>query len=173
MALAFVCMRNQTNPKRMKAALTGAFLCSVLGPTVGGLAILGSEVAHEHSAGAAVSAFRVLPWVWPVAVMLVGPVAFVLGGVGALIIQFMSARVPRSKALLLQTTAFGLVLGSAVPAVADVVFTGLRGSWNKNFATGLLPLGATTGVICAAATYRLLQRMGLLCSEQSHGSELV
>jgi hypothetical protein len=147
----------------MKAALTGAIVCGLLGPTLGALAILGSEVAHEHSARAAVLSFGVLPWVWPVAVMLVGPAAFVFGGVGALVIQFMSGKVLSRRALVLQTVALGLVLGGAVPVVVDVVDTALWGGWNKNFATGLLPLGAVTGVVCAAAIYWLLHRMGLLC----------
>lgn len=154
----------------MKAALTGAFVCGMLGPTLGALAMLSSEVAHEHSARAAVLSFGVLPWVWPVAMMLVGPAAFVMGGVGALVIQSMSAKAS-AKALIFQTAALGLMLAGAVPVVADAVDTALWGGWNKNFATGLLPLGAVTGVVCAYTTYRLLRRMGLLCVQQSHDSE--
>lgn len=151
----------------MKAALTGALACSLLGPTLGALAMLGSEV---HSARAAVLSFGLLRWVWPVAVMLVGPAASVFGGVGALVIQFMSRKVLSSWALILQTVALGLVLGGAVPFVVDVVDTAIWGGWNKNFATGLLPLGAVTGAVCAAAIYWLLHRMGLLCVQQSHDS---
>ena len=153
--------------------MTGAFVCGLLGPALGALAIFGFEVAHEHSAGAAVSAIGVLPWVWPFAVMLVGPGAFVSGAVGALVIQLMSARVLTSKALVFQTAALGLVLGGAVPAASDAIFTELWGGWNRNFAMGLMPLGAITGVICAAATYWLLQWMGLLCFQQSRDSEPV
>jgi hypothetical protein len=68
------------------------------------------------------------------------------------------------------TVALGLVLGGAVLVVVDVVYTAFWGGWNKNFATGLLPLGAVTGVVCAAAIYWLLHRMGLLCFPQSHDS---
>lgn len=170
--LPFVEMRNQRNPKRLKATVTGAFVCSLLGPTFGALAILGSDITHAHSSGAAMSAFGTLPWVWPIAVMLVGPGAFVLGGVGALVIQFASTRVRSAKALVLQTAILGLVLGGAVPVVTDLLYTALWGDRSKNFEMGLLPLSAVTGVVCAAATYWLLQRMGLLYFSQISDSEV-
>ena len=165
-------MSNQHKPSRVKAALTGAFLCALLGPTLGAVAIMGSEVAHEqHPLTAAVLSFRLLAWVLPVAFMLVGPGAFVLGGLGALIIQFMSTRVRSARILVLQTTALGLVLGGAVPVVVDLVYTLLWGDRNKNFETGLLPLGAVAGLICAAVVYWLLHRMRLLYFQQSPVSE--
>jgi hypothetical protein len=164
-------MYSQRELNRMKAALTGAFVCGLLGPTLGALAILSSEVAHEHSARAAVLSFRVLPWVWAAALILVGPASFVFGGVGSLIVQFMSGRVLSNKVLILQTVALGIVVGSAVPLVADVVDTASWGGWNKNFATGLLPLGAVTGAVCAAAIYWALHRMGLLSFQQSRSEE--
>jgi len=168
-------MPNQRKPSRVKAALTGAFLCALLGPTLGAVAFLTSEMVHEHeySGRAAASALSVLPWVLPVAVLLVGPGAFVLGGLGALVIQFMSMRVRSAKALVLQTTVIGLVLGGAVPVVVDLVYTVLWGDRNKNFETGLLPLGAVTGLVCAAVVYWLLRHMRLLCFQQSHDSEAV
>jgi NhaP-type Na+/H+ and K+/H+ antiporter len=101
--------------------------------------------------------------------MLVGPGAFVLGGVGGFFTQSMSARVRTSKNLVLQTTGVGLLLGGAVPALANFMW----GGWNKNFAIGLVPLGAITGLICAAAQYWLLQRMHLLDFQQSRNSKLV
>jgi hypothetical protein len=162
-------MSKQRKPSRMKAALIGAFVCCLLGPTFGALAILSAEVAHE-SARAAVLSFGVLPWVWPLAVMLVGPAAFVFGGVGALVVQFRSGKVLSSRSLILQTVALGLVLGGAVPVVVAVVDAALWGGWNKNFATGLLPLGAVTGAVCAATTYWLLHRMALLCFQLSPDS---
>ena len=166
-------MPNQRKPSRVKAALTGAFLCALLGPTLGAVAIITSEMVHEHeySGRAAASALSVLPWVLPVAVLLVGPGAFVLGGLGALVIQFMSTRVRSAKALVLQTTVLGLVLGGAVPVVVDLVYTVLWGDRNKNFETGLLPLGAVTGLVCAAIVYWLLRRMRLLSFQQSDDSE--
>jgi predicted membrane-bound spermidine synthase len=160
-------MDKQRKPSRMKAALIGAFVCGLLGPTLGALAMLSSEVAHAQSARAAALSFGALPWVWPFAMMLVGPTAFVFGGVGAIIIQFISAKVPSTKILILQTTALGIALGSAVPIVVSVIDTTLWGGWNKNFATELLPLGAVTGVVSATATYCLLHRMGLLDFQQS------
>ena len=166
-------MPNQRKPSRVKAALTGAFLCALLGPTLGAVALLTSEMVHEHeySGRAAASTLSVLPWVLPVAVLLVGPGAFVLGGLGALVIQFMSTRVRSAKALVLQTTVLGLVLGGAVPVVVDLVYTVLWGDRNKNFETGLLPLGAVTGLVCAAIVYWLLRRMRLLSFQQSDDSE--
>ena len=157
-------MPNQRKPSRVKAALTGAFVCALLGPTLGAVAILASEMVHghEYSGRAAVSALSVLPWVLPVAVSLVGPGAFVLGGLGALVIQFMSARLRSPKALVLQATVLGLVLGGAVPVVVDLMYTVLWGDRNKNFEKGLLLLGAVTGLVCAAVVYWLLRLMRLL-----------
>jgi len=150
----------------------GAFVCGLLGPTLGALAILGSEVAHEqHPVTAAVLSLRLLPWVLPVAVGLIGPGAFVLGGLGALVIQSMSARVRSAKALVLQTAILGIVLGGAVPVVVDLVYAAFSGNRNKNFETSLLPLGAVTGLVCAALVYWLLRRMRLLCFQQSDDSE--
>jgi len=167
-------MPNQRKPSRVKAAVIGAFVCGSLGPTLGALAMQGSEVAHEqHPVTAAVLSFRLLPWVLPVAVMLVGPGAFVLGALGALVIQLMSARVRSAKGLVLQTAILGLVLGGAVPVVVDLVYAALSGDRNKNFETGLLPLGAVTGLVCAAVVYWLLRRMRLLCFQQSDDSEAV
>ncbi len=168
-------MPNQRKPSRVKAALTGAFLCALLGPTLGAVAILTSEMVHDHeySARAVVLSFRLLPWVLPVAVGLVGPDAFVLGGLGALVIQFMSTRVRSAKALVLQTAVLGLVLGGAVPVVVDLMYAALWGGRNKNFETGLLPLGAVTGLVCAAVVYWLLRRMRLLSFQQCHDSDAV
>ena len=166
-------MPNQRKPSRVKAALTGAFLCALLGPTLGAVAIITSEMVHDHeySGRAAASTLSVLPWVLPVAVLLVGPGAFVLGGLGALVIQFMSTRVRSAKALVLQTIVLGLLLGSAVPVVVDLVYAAFGGGRNKNFETGLLPLGAVTGLVCAAIVYWLLRRMRLLSFQQSDDSE--
>jgi uncharacterized membrane protein len=165
-------MRPQLTVNRLRAAVIGAFVCSLLGPTLGALAMQGSEVVHEqHPVAAAVLSFRLLPWVLPAAVMLVGPGAFVLGGLGALVIQLMSARVRSAKALVFQTAILGIVLGGAVPVVSSLVFAALWGDRNKNFETGLLPLGAVTGLVCAAVVYGLLRRMRLLCFQQSDDSE--
>jgi len=168
-------MPNQRKPSRVKAALTGAFLCALLGPTLGAVAFITAGMVddHEFSARAAVLSFRLLPWVLPVAVGLVGPGAFVLGALGALVIQFMSTRVRSAKALVLQTAVLGLVLGGAVPVVVDLMYAALRGGRNKNFETRLLPLGAVTGLVYAAVVYWLLRRMRLLCFQQSHDSEAV
>ncbi|MGC1976473.1 MAG: hypothetical protein WA671_07140, partial [Candidatus Sulfotelmatobacter sp.] len=152
---------------------TGAFLCALLGPTLGAVAIIISEMVHDHeySGRAAVSALSVLPWVLPVAVLVVGPGAFVLGGLGALVIQFMSARVRSAKALVLQTTVLGLVFGGAVPVFVDLVYAAFGGSRNKNFETGLLPLGAAIGLVSAAVVCWLLRRMRLLSFQRSDDSE--
>jgi hypothetical protein len=166
-------MPNQPSRVKVKAALTGAFLCALLGPMLGAVAIITSEMVHDHeySGRAVVSALSVLPWVLPVAVGLVGPGAFVLGGLGALVIQFMSTRVRSAKALVLQTAVLGLMLGGAVPVFVDLVYAAFGGGRNKNFETGLLPLGAATGFVCAAAVYWLLRRMRLLSFQQSDDSE--
>jgi uncharacterized membrane protein len=168
-------MPNPRKQSRVKAALIGAFLCALLGPTLGAAAMLGSEIVHEHeySVRACVSALSVLPFVLPVALMLVGPEAFVLGGVGALVIQFMSTRVRSARALALQTAVIGLVLGGAVPGAADLVYTALWGDRNKNFETGLLWLGAVTGLVCAVVVYWLLHRTRLIPLQHSHDSETV
>ena len=157
-------MPNQHNPSRVKAALTGALVCALLGPLLGTIAILASEMVHEHeySGRGVVSALSVLFWVLPVAVSLVGPGAFVLGGLGTLVIQFRSARLRSAKDLLLQVTVLGLMLGAAVPIVADLMYTALWGDRNKNFEKGLLPLGAVTGLVCTAVVYSLLRAMRLL-----------
>jgi uncharacterized membrane protein len=165
-------MPNQRKPSRVKVAVIGAFVCGSLGPTLGALAMQGYEVTHEqHPVTAAVLSFRLLPWVLPVAVMLVGPGAFVLGGVGALAIQFMSTRVRSAKALFLQTAVLGLVLGGAVPVVVDLAYAAFQGDRNKNFETRLLPLGAVTGLVCAAVVYWLLRRMRLLWFQRPDDSE--
>jgi hypothetical protein len=67
----------------------------------------------------------------------------------------------------------GLVFGGTVPVIVDLIDTALRGGWNKSFATGLLPLGAVIGLVCAAVVYWLLRRMRLLCFQQSVDPEAV
>jgi len=160
-------MRNQLRI-RLGAAATGAVICSLLGPTLGTLAMLTFGAVNEHTVHDAVSWLETLPFDLIVAVMLMGPVAFVLGGIGALLIQFMSTRVRSAQALFLQTAILGLVFGGAVPVVVDLVYAALQGNRNKNFETGLLPLGALTGLVCAAVVYWLLRRMRLLCFQQAH-----
>ena len=163
-------MFNQRNPSRVKAALTGAFLCASLGPTLGAAGLVGRGLAHDqHPLIAAVELFSSLPFVLPFAVMMVGPGALVLGGLGALVIQRMSVRVRSAKALVLATSILGLVFGAAVPLVSDLVFAAFQD--HLNFATDFVPLGAITGLVCAIAVYWLLRRMRLLRVQRSIGSE--
>jgi hypothetical protein len=152
-------MCDQSTPSRLKAAVTGSLVCGLLGPTIGMLESFAFEAAHQHSARQVLSALGVLPLVWPVAVMVMGPGAFVLGGVGALVIQFMSARIRSTRLVLLQAVVLGLVLGTTVP------LTVLGASRNKNF-TSLMPLGAATGLVCGALVFWLLRRMRLLGVQQ-------
>ena len=156
---------------RLGAAATGAVICSLLGPTLGALAMLTFGAINELSVHDVVSWLETFPFALLVAVMLMGPAAFVLGGVGALAIQYMSTRVRPAKTLFLRTAILGLVFGGAVPVFVDLVYAAFGGGRNKNFETGLLPLGAVTGLVCAAVVYWLLRRMRLLSFQQSDDSE--
>jgi uncharacterized membrane protein len=144
----------------VKAALVGAFVCGLLGPSAALVAFFISDLANIT-----VSDFDMLPLMFVCAVVLVGPGAFVLGGAGAFVIQFMSARVHSTKVLFLQVAALGLLFGATVPSTA------LGG--DKKFATELVPLGAGSGLGCAAVVFWLLHRMRLLCVQQPHSPEAV
>jgi len=164
-------MSNQLK-RRLGASATGAVICSLLGPCLGALAI---GLLTEFSIRDAVSWLKVLPFMFLLAVMMIGPVAFVLGAVAAVTVQVMSTRVRSARALFFQTAILGLLLGAAVPFIVDLVYAASQGDRNKNFETGLLPLGAVIGLICAAVVFWLLRRMRLLYfqpSEESNASRL-
>ena len=163
-------MGKQRYPKTLKVAATGALACSLLGPTLGALAMLtfGAERQSLHDA---VAWLKIVPFALLVAMLLVGPASFVLGGIGALLIQFISKRVHSAKALVFPTAVLGLLLGGAVPVVVDIAFAVLMGGRNRSFETGLLPLGAVIGLVCASTVCWLLYRMRLLCFQQSLNSE--
>jgi len=154
-------MSGQGARGKLKAALTGALVCGLLGPAVGAVAIFTHEVVRERAIREVVDAFGALLFALLVAVMAVGPGGFVLGGAGALVIQFMSARVRSMRLLRLETAALGLLLGAAVP------LTGML--WGARFkqVIGLMPLGAGAGLTCAAVVFWLFRRMGLLQPQQS------
>ena len=154
---------------RLGAAATGAVICSLLGPSLGALVIAAVTELPIHDA---ISWLKVLPFMFLISVMMIGPVTFVLGAVGAVTVQLISTRVRSAKALFVQTSILGLVLGGTVPLVVDLVYAGAEGVRNKNFETGLLPLGAVSGLVCAAVVYWLLRRMGLLRFQPSEGSKL-
>jgi hypothetical protein len=161
---------NQPTGKKMKAALMGGSLCGLLGPALGVFALRVSELAHQH---AGISEFLLMPldllfFAWPLAVVFVGAGAFVLGAIGALIIQDFSTRVVTRKALVLQAVALGLAFGSVVPVFSDAVWLGWK---NIKLSTGSLFFGAVIGAVCAAATFWLLQRRGLLRFQQPRASE--
>jgi hypothetical protein len=156
---------------RLGAAATGAVICSLLGPSLGALVI----AVTEFSIRDAISWLKVLAFMFLMSVMMIGPVAFVLGAAGAVTVQLISTRVRSAKALFVQTSILGLVLGGTVPLVVDLVYAASEGGRNKNFEMGLLPLGAVSGLVCAAVVYWLLRRMGLLRfqpSEDSKASQL-
>jgi hypothetical protein len=169
MGLPFPQMSNHLK-HRLGAAATGAVICSLLGPSLGALVI---GAVTEFSIRDAISWVKVLPFTFLIAVMMIGPVAFVLGAVGAATVQVISTRVRSAKALFVQTAILGLVLGGAVPLVVDLVYAASEGGRNKNFETGLLPLGAVSGLLCAAVVYWLLRRMGLLCLHPSEDSKRI
>jgi cation transport ATPase len=156
--------------KKMKAALMGGSLCGLLGPALGAFLLRVSELAHAH-AGITQFSLMVLDLLffgWPLAVVFVGPGAFVLGAIGTLIIEGLSARVVTRKALVVQAVALGLGFGSIIPVVSETVWLGWK---NIKFSMDSLIFGAAIGAVCAAVTLCLLQRRGLLRFQQSQASE--
>ena len=163
-------MHSQPNGIKMKAALMGGLLCGLLGPAVGAFALRTSDLVRQH---AGISEYFVLPldllfFAWPLAVVFVGLGAFVFGAIGALVIQALSIRVATKKALIFQAIALGIVFGSVIPVLSEAVWSGQK---HIEFSAVSLSLGAVTGAICAAATFWLLARRGLLRLGHSHASE--
>jgi hypothetical protein len=150
---------------RLTAALLGACVCALLGPALGAAALVFGGTIHELPLWTAVSTcLYLLLWDVPIAVLLFGPAAFALGTLGALGIQWMSARAPSAKILVLSVSILGLVLGAGVPLMSDLILAAFYG--HLRFETDLLLLGATTGLACAMVVYTLLRRMRLLFVQQ-------
>lgn len=154
--------------RRLGASAAGAVICSLLGPCMGALAI---AAITEFSVRDVISWLKVLPFTFLLAVMSFGPVAFIVGAVAAVIVQLMSARARAAKTLFLQTCVLGLILGSIVPLLVDLVYAAFEGGRNKSFEIRLMPLGAGSGLVCAAVVFSLLRRMGLLCLQPAEESK--
>jgi hypothetical protein len=118
--------------------------------------ILSGAFADTPSFLSALESLEVLPFVWPVAVIWMGPGGAVLGALGAAWICRRS-RTLSSGRLLLEAQLLGTLLG-AVVRLTTRVFGPVDGNCLRQF----IPMGAVTGLICAFIVFHTLNRFGLL-----------
>jgi len=144
-------------PEKWKAAVVGALVCGICGPAIGAFLTLAREAVRQNSFRGAASALLVFPSVLPVAVILMGPAGLIVGCVGGLLLQAVSARVRSIKALAVWAAGLGLVLGTPVPLVSAVISL-----WSRRNIGEVLPLSITVGMSCGIITVWFLHRRHLL-----------
>lgn len=95
--------------EKWKAALTGAAVCALLGP---GIALLLLEFqTHRLSSFREATVITVLVLKdWIFAFVAVGPAAFVLGGVGGVLLQILARKYRPMKVAIVPAAMLGLVL---------------------------------------------------------------
>jgi hypothetical protein len=137
--------------EKWKAALAGAALCGLLGPSLA-LMLSAIELTRPFSFREAARIVVIAATGWIFAFLAVGPAALVLGSVGGVLLQSL-ARKYRSIVVMLPAVMLGMVLGSAVPAVTIfVAWFWTRKDSRYHAAREVLeclPLAALTGMICA------------------------
>ena len=143
---------------RWKAALIGAVTCSVGGPEIALLLMTFWSVCRSSSLQEATSMLT-LPLLWWFAFWAVGPIAFILGAIGGLLLRSLAQKFHSTRIAILKTGALGLVLGARVPVSFRF------GSESARNIIQSLPLAASTGLLCALAVLWLFHRAHLLPPE--------
>lgn len=153
-------MTEQLKRDKWKAALTGAVISGLVGPGIP-LLVMACAAAYRSSIREAASIIVSVPVGWIFAVIPVGPVAFVLGGVGGVLLQSVAAKFRSMKIVIIQAAVLGLVLGSVVPFFSAALGWGPTYNFKENVISAL-PVAAPTGVFCALVVLWLLRRRRLL-----------
>jgi hypothetical protein len=156
---------HRDRPERLASlftAMIGMGICGLIGPLLPLLVTIPVNAFRERlSVRDAMSALAVLPYVWPVAVIFMGPAGAILGAFGAMWIRLRS-RTQNSRRLLLETGLAGLVLGTIVPLsmVLLFLFQGSRPDWGslKTF----IVMGGSSGIASAVLVFLTMRRFSLL-----------
>jgi hypothetical protein len=135
----------------------GAIICGLIGPAIGLIAFIPFAGVSRLSAHDTLTTLASFPIWWVFAIIPMGPVGSIFGGLGASWIRFRSRTLHASGRLLFESTSLGTVLGAAAPIVA------LAGGWgpHQNILR-LIPVGAVSGLICGALVERALRKLHLL-----------
>jgi len=136
---------------KWKVACVSAAVCGLVGPGTA-LLLLEFQILRPSSFREIIATTVVALRGWIFAVVAVGPAAFVLGGVGGLLLQSLSRKYRSIKVAIASATILGLVLGGTVPVVTILVpyFFAPRDRFYSLRADIFcaLPVAALTGVIC-------------------------
>jgi len=132
----------------LRAALFSGAIAGFVGPGIGFVVDMRFAFPYFY-----------LPAYWIMAVIAVGPAAFVLGCVGGVVLKALSAKCPTGRAVNAIAAALGLTLGGVVVPFGVFVFgwgAKEKGLWS------FAPTGAITGLICTLLILWVLRRRGLL-----------
>ncbi len=143
-----------------KAALLSGAVSGIVGPGIGTAALLLANASVANLIQALIDFLRY----WLVAVVIIGPVAFVLGCAGGLLLKALTAKCASMGAVVVIAATLGLSFGSAVPFGVVVVSTltepGHFINWSATKATA--GTGAIAGLVCAILVLCLLRLTELL-----------
>jgi len=145
----------------LRAALVGAGICGLIGPCLPLLVEIPLDAFREKSSLLyALGALKVLPFVWPVAVILMGPPGALFGALGALWIRTRSRKL-KPRRLWIETALAGFLLGAAVP-LSMYVLAGVAKTPNPSSFEVLISMGVGSGIICALLVLLTMRRLRLL-----------
>ena len=140
------------------AALVGVAICGLIGPLLPLLVWMPVDALHDHlSVLDALKGLGLTFYVWPFAVLMMGPAGALLGVVGALWIRFRSRKL-NPKRLWIEAALAGLLLGIAVPLSTYI----LAKSPDPDSFTMFIPMGIGSGTACGLLAFLTLRRLGLL-----------
>lgn len=147
-----------------RAALIGALICGFVGPEIALLLLTFWSICRSSSIHEATSMLT-LPLLWIFAIIPFGPAAFVLGGIGGVLLHSLVRKSPSTRIAILKAGALGLILGATV-----VVGPLLLGWGPARNVIGSLPLAASTGALCALVVLWLFHRAHLVQSHENPSS---
>lgn len=150
-------MADHSKHSKKKAALLSAIVCGVIGPGLPVLARAPFAIANGSSFRDGLSRLPAIPVVWAGAILLVGPVGFLLGTVFGVLLQVIAQKLRSKWSAIIVAVLLGLGFGSAVPVVSIAI--GLRSTYDT---IGEMADAAPTGAACGLLVLWLLQRTRLL-----------
>lgn len=142
----------------VRTALVGIGICGLIGPLLPVLVWMPVEIFRDrHSILDALKALVLSFYMWPFAVIFMGPPGALFGAFGALWIRFRSRKL-NPKQLWMEAALAGLLLGIAVPLSMYI----LAKSPDRDSFTMFIPMGIGSGTACGLLAFLTLRRLGLL-----------
>jgi len=149
--------------ERARFVVTGAVFCAIVGPILGGLAVVVIRMVQGKTESAA-EALAFFPMAVVFAAIPAAPFGFIVGLVGSC---WLVARIEHSvsrKRLCLESAGIGAVLGATFPLILTIL------GWGPfdNLASAL-PISIGVGIVCGGALTTLLRKHAPLVSQTESG----